>query len=216
MEWVAKKKIIAISFTSLIAISLSLVVVERTHESDSPSPAERNVLATCFNSRLSTIDTFSVSSNLPIACPEGSLSLGVGALEIETSTPISSVHPLLELRFQAARALAELDGVHLYITSGFRSKSRQAYLFEREVAIRGSESEAAKWVLPPQYSHHPQGLALDINYPGDPAGAHWLELHGYLVGLCRVYANEWWHFEGATHPGIPCPALAPNALVDIP
>jgi LAS superfamily LD-carboxypeptidase LdcB len=88
-------------------------------------------------------------------------------------------------------------------------------LFDREVVIRGSETEAAKLVLPPQFSHHPQGLAIDVNYPGDKLGAYWLERHGSRFGLCRVYANEWWHFEGVIAPGERCPALAPNALVDV-
>jgi hypothetical protein len=54
-------------------------------------------------------------------------------------------------------------------------------------------------------------LALDINYP---AGAAWLESNGARFGLCRVYGNEWWHFEGVIAPGQPCPAMAQNALVD--
>jgi hypothetical protein len=88
-------------------------------------------------------------------------------------------------------------------------------LFDREVAIRGSETEAAKWVLPPQFSHHPQGLAIDVNYPGVKAGAYWLETNGSRFGLCRVYDNEWWHFEGVIAPGERCPAMAANALIDL-
>ena len=64
-------------------------------------------------------------------------------------------------------------------------------------------------------SHHPQGLAIDVNYPGDKLGALWLEENGSRFGLCRVYANEWWHFEGVIAPGQACPPLAPNALVDL-
>jgi hypothetical protein len=70
-------------------------------------------------------------------------------------------------------------------------------------------------VLPPQFSHHPKGLAIDVNYPGDKAGTYWLETNGSRFGLCRVYANEWWHFEGVVAPGGICPALGANALVDI-
>ncbi len=33
-------------------------------------------------------------------------------------------------------------------------------------------AEAAKWVLPPQFSHHPQGLAIDVNYPDGSQPAH--------------------------------------------
>jgi hypothetical protein len=49
----------------------------------------------------------------------------------------------------------------------------------------------------------------------DPAGALWLERNGWRFGLCRVYANEWWHFEGVIAPGERCPALAPDARVDL-
>lgn len=128
---------------------------------------------------------------------------------------MSQVHPLLLTRFNTAAAFAKADDVKLFITSGFRSLNRQAFLFKREVEIRGSESEAAKWVLPPEYSHHPRGLAIDVNYPGDKLGALWLEKNGSRFGLCRVYANEWWHFEGVIAPGQVCPPLAPNALVDL-
>ena len=83
------------------------------------------------------------------------------------------------------------------------------------MAIRGSETEAAKWVLPAQSSNHPKGLAIDVNYPMDPAGAIWLERNGWRFGLCRVYANEWWHFEGVISPCERCPALAPDARVDL-
>jgi len=128
---------------------------------------------------------------------------------------VDEIHPLLLTRFTMAQSFARADGVELIITSGFRTLERQKNLFDREVEIRGNEREASKWVLPPQFSHHPQGLAIDVNYPGDQAGAYWLEKNGSRFGLCRVYANEWWHFEGVIAPGQRCPALAPNALVDI-
>jgi D-alanyl-D-alanine dipeptidase len=150
-------------------------------------------------------------------CPSDFTFLGDGAL-IESTTAdgvVDEIHPLLLARFTVAQSFARADGVELTITSGFRTLERQKMLFDREVEIRGSEREASKWVLPPQFSHHPQGLAFDANYPGDQPGAYWLERNGSRFGLCRVYANEWWHFEGVIAPGQRCPALAPNALVDI-
>ncbi|MFN9960374.1 MAG: D-alanyl-D-alanine carboxypeptidase family protein, partial [bacterium] len=59
----------------------------------------------------------------------------------------------------------------------------------------GSYTKAAKWVAPPEYSHHPLGLAIDVNYPNDQKSAKWLELNGYKFGLCRIFKNEWWHFD---------------------
>lgn len=101
------------------------------------------------------------------------------------------------------------------ITSGFRSYAVQAVLFEAAVKKYGSEEEAAKSVLPPDASHHPWGLALDINYPNDPLSAKWLEINGYKYGLCRIYKNEWWHFEGVAAPGRRCPAMRPDATWDL-
>lgn len=150
-------------------------------------------------------------------CPKDFISLGNSPLT-ESATATGStdeIHPLLTERFNTAAAFAKADGITLYITSGFRSLDRQEVLFAQAVEKYGNETEAAKWVLPPQYSHHPQGLAIDVNYPGDKPGALWLENNGSRFGLCRVYANEWWHFEGVIAPGQSCPPLASNALVDL-
>jgi zinc D-Ala-D-Ala carboxypeptidase len=167
---------------------------------------------TCFD-----VTIFLIHTSRRDECPQGLISLGSSGLT-ESLTAlglVEEIHPLLLLRLNTAAAFASLDGVSLSITSGFRSLERQAMLFQREVNARGSETEAAKWVLPPQSSNHPKGLAIDVNYPMDREGAKWLELHGWRFGLCRVYANEWWHFEGRTAPGEKCPRLAPDARVDL-
>jgi hypothetical protein len=150
-------------------------------------------------------------------CPPDFLSLGNQQLSesVSVSGIVEEIHPELQMRFNVAQLFAARDGVSLVITSGFRSLARQDKLYKREVEIRGSETEAAKWVLPAQASKHPKGLAIDVNYPMDPAGAMWLERNGWRFGLCRVYANEWWHFEGVIAPGGRCPALAPDARVDL-
>ena len=118
-------------------------------------------------------------------------------------------------RFLAAQSEAKKEGINLVITSGFRTAERQEYLFNRAIQKYGSAKEASKWVLPPDKSHHPDGIALDINYPGDPEDTKWLELNGYKYGLCRVYKNEWWHFEPVIAPGETCPPLVANALTKV-
>jgi LAS superfamily LD-carboxypeptidase LdcB len=118
-------------------------------------------------------------------------------------------------RFKAAQAAAKKDGQALYIASGFRTLARQKVLFANAVKKYGSEKEASKWVAPPLISHHPWGTALDINYPDEPVGAGWLEIHGSKFGLCRVFENEWWHFEPVIAPGWKCPALVPDATYSI-
>jgi len=64
-------------------------------------------------------------------------------------------------------------------------------------------------------SHHPWGVAIDVNYPDEPVGAGWLEVNGSTFGLCRVFDNEWWHFEPVIAPGWKCPALVPDATFSV-
>lgn len=163
----------------------------------------------CFDSVNISIST----SDIERGCTNGLISLGDSAIE-EPIGEVSQVNTLLLQRFEAAQAIGKSLGIRLQITSGFRSKERQAELFAQEVAKLGSETEASKWVLPPEFSRHPKGVALDVNYNFDPKSTKWLEKYGYIYGLCRVYENEWWHFEGNTTPGHVCPPLKINALQD--
>jgi hypothetical protein len=140
----------------------------------------------------------------------------LGATKI--SAPVNEASDLnihVKNRFLAAQSQARKEGIHLVITSGFRTAARQEYLFQRAIQKYGSEQEASKWVLPPDKSHHPDGIALDVNYPGNPADTKWLEVNGYKYGLCRVYKNEWWHFEPVIAPGEKCPPLVANALTKV-
>ena len=214
MRWVHKQ-----SFAFLLAVLLPLFIgvglaVDPAHD-NSVSPvvvAEELPSIICFDVESRITITLTESS-----CPPDWIFLGDSPItEITDATGVATeLHPLLATRFSVAQSFARADGVELSLTSGFRSLSRQQMLFDREVKIRGSESEASKWVLPPQFSHHPKGLALDVNYPDGRSEALWLERNGSRFGLCRVYANEWWHFEGVIAPGKACPELAPNALSDL-
>jgi hypothetical protein len=215
MRWVHKKSLlflVAVLIPALCGSIYFLSNLRTTKFQGSVTFIQPKPRIICFNS-----NELKTTMTLDLICPPTYTFLGDGPL-VESATAngvVSEIHPLLLTRFKTAAAFAKADGVRLFITSGFRTLDRQAFLFNREVEIRGSESEAAKWVLPPQYSHHPRGLAIDVNYPGDRLGALWLEENGSRFGLCRVYANEWWHFEGVIAPGQACPPLAPNALVDL-
>jgi D-alanyl-D-alanine carboxypeptidase len=143
-------------------------------------------------------------------CLDSERSLGANAITKPKQSP-TTLHPKVKLRFEVARRAALTEGVNLYIASGYRTVERQKFLFERAIKRYGSVSEATKWVLPPYLSNHPLGLAIDINYPDDPLGARWLEINGYRYGLCRVFDNEWWHFEASTPPGKSCPPRLKNA-----
>ena len=220
MVWVRKNPSFIYSLVALALITALLAVVKVSESSESSAKVVTQLdVGSSTRSSLSCFDTATVliETTTDLICPTGFVSLGRSALfQITDSASVTTeLHPMLLARFQAAYLAAKQEGVNLFITSGFRSLARQEVLFEKAVDKYGNESEAAKWVLPAPYSHHPQGLALDINYPGEPKGAEWLELNGFNFGLCRVYANEWWHFEGVIAPGQMCPPLAPNALVDL-
>lgn len=152
------------------------------------------------------------TSNVIDGCLKSEVSLGESPIVYSLTAP-KKLNKTLEYRFLAARAAAKKEGVSLKITSGYRSLDRQTFLFNRAIKRYGSYEAAAKWVLPPDISHHPLGLAMDVNYPNEPEAAHWLELNGYKFGLCRVFKNEWWHFEGNIAPGSKCPKMYANALV---
>jgi len=149
-------------------------------------------------------------SNVIKGCTEFEFSLGAGPIPASL-LPKSELDPTLNYRFLAAQAAAKKDGISLKIVSGYRSYSRQNYLFQQAIKKYGSYTKAAKWVAPPEYSRHPLGLAIDVNYPNDQKSAKWLELNGYKFGLCRIFKNEWWHFEPNIAPGWKCPKMLTDA-----
>ncbi len=120
----------------------------------------------------------------------------------------TGLDPVLQQRVDEAAAAAAAEGVELTITSGWRSAADQQLLVDEALARYGSAAEAHRWVLPPEISAHVRGLAIDV---GPTEGALWLGEHGAGLGLCRVYANEVWHFEPLVEPGGDCPELLPDS-----
>ena len=170
------------------------------------SHASDTIPLSCMNKK-----TFSLRvSNVIKGCEKTEVSLGAGAIPHSLVRP-TALDKQLVYRFKAAQAAAAQDGQRIYIVSGFRSLSRQKTLYNQAIRKYRSKEEANKWVAPPLVSHHPWGIAIDVNYPNEPVGAGWLEVHGSKFGLCRVFENEWWHFEPVIAPGWICPALVPDA-----
>ncbi|RJO68210.1 peptidase M15 [Nocardia panacis] len=116
--------------------------------------------------------------------------------------------PSLAMAYTLAEREAHAQGVPLSITSGYRTPEQQRWLWEDGIRTHGSPDEARRWVLPPEESTHVSGRAVDV---GPQGGAQWLEANGSRWGLCRMYGNEWWHFELATLPGAACPPVRPDA-----
>jgi hypothetical protein len=136
----------------------------------------------------------------------------LGQTEITEGTKRpTDLHPQVLARFLSAQAAAKAEGIAMTIDSGYRTLETQNYLFQRAIKEHKTPEEAIKWVLPGDLSRHPWGLALDVNLNHDKSGASWLEANGATYGLCRVYENEWWHFEPLIAPGGICPPLLPDA-----
>lgn len=101
---------------------------------------------------------------------------------------LAGLCPATRAAFETARTRALWrHGQLIGVTSGYRPAEHQARLY----------AEAVRWqdqptVLPPHESRHVAGTALDVR---PVEGARWLERHGALHQLYRVYDNEWWHFE---------------------
>ena len=119
---------------------------------------------------------------------------------------INGLSPTLKSRLKKAIAGAKADGITIRITSGRRSAAKQQRLLNDAIKRYGSYKAATRWVLPPKYSAHVQGKAVDI---GPTAAMQWLNRNGYRFGICRRYDNEPWHFEALVTPGTKCPPREP-------
>lgn len=67
-----------------------------------------------------------------------------------------------EQAFRAMTVAAKTQGISLMPISGFRTIAAQNELFQRQIARRGSETEAARASAPPGHSEHHTGYAIDI------------------------------------------------------
>lgn len=103
---------------------------------------------------------------------------------------------------QAMIAAARKDGISLWISSAYRSKSRQAQLLEQEIksheqkGLTSSEAavQAVRLVMPAGYSEHQTGLAIDFNgvqedfYSTDAYA--WLDKHAADYGFIERYPQD--------------------------
>lgn len=121
---------------------------------------------------------------------------------------IGFLEPALRHAVQQAAEAAGAEGVSLTVTSGWRSPEFQQRLLDDAVVAHGSLEAARRYVQTPQGSRHVTGRAVDI---GGIFAEVWLASNGARFGLCRIYANEPWHFELAAGPDGVCPPLLPDA-----
>ncbi len=110
--------------------------------------------------------------------------------------------------FKELQAAALLDGLNIYIASGFRSYDRQVTLYDNYVKRDGKE-KADTYSARPGYSEHQSGLTFDVNEVSDKfintPEANWLSENCYKYGFILRYPNgkqdvtgfkyEAWHFR---------------------
>ena len=110
--------------------------------------------------------------------------------------------------FYEMQAHAELDGIDLWIQSGYRSYDTQVSIYNNYVAMDGQEV-ADTYSSRPGHSEHQSGLAADINNPDESfngtEAAEWLKNNCYKYGFIvrfpegkedsTGYIYESWHLR---------------------
>ena len=146
----------------------------------------------------------------PLAGADGAVPEGTTVRD-DGVAGVANLDPALLRALRDAAADAAVDGVELFVNSGWRSPDYQRRLLRDAVSKYGSEGEAARWVASPDRSAHVSGDAVDLGF----AATAWLARHGAGYGLCQVYRNELWHFElrpAAVEQG--CPPMYPDPTHD--
>ena len=145
----------------------------------------------------------------PADAGDGSLPNGSQLTPFDVQhSAIARLDPALLRAIQSAATAAAADGLTMTITSGWRSPEFQQQLLDNAVRTYGSLAAARQYVQTPAMSKHVTGEAVDV---GGAGADEWLVANGSRFGLCRIYANEPWHFELATDAMGNCPPLLPNA-----
>jgi hypothetical protein len=93
------------------------------------------------------------------------------------------MRPDVALAFDRMDRAGRADGVHLTITSGYRSDAEQAVLWNRHPDPR--------WVARPGTSLHRYGTELDL---GPPSAYGWLARNAERFHFKKRYPWEPWHF----------------------
>ncbi|SBS72456.1 Peptidase M15B and M15C DD-carboxypeptidase VanY/endolysin [uncultured Mycobacterium sp.] len=144
-----------------------------------------------------------------VAAGDGSLADGQILTPFDVQNPaVGRLDPQLLTAIQQAATAASADGITMTITSGWRSPEFQQRLLDSAIAQYGSLAAAREYVQTPDASKHVIGQAVDV---GGVGADQWLIANGARFGLCRIYANEMWHFELAADAAGNCPPLLPDA-----
>jgi hypothetical protein len=98
------------------------------------------------------------------------------------------MRPDVALAFDRMERAAAADGVHLIVSSGFRSDAEQAVLF--------AQHPDPRWVARPGTSLHRLGTELDL---GPRTAYGWLAANAGRFGFLQRYSWEPWHYGLLLH-----------------
>ena len=180
-----------------------------TAQAVSPSPTPSSSTIAQYQLVCAPISTGIPTKTDLLSCRAGYLDLGRGPLLHGKERP-SALHPQLRNRFIAARTVARDLGYRMSIRSGWRSWDVQQAMYQRALTQYGNSKTASRWVLPPEKSMHVWGVAIDVHF-SSPEARNWFRWNSARFGLCRIYRNEWWHYEPTISPGGKCSPLLPHA-----
>lgn len=88
-------------------------------------------------------------------------------------------------RWASLVAAAAREGVELHLVSGFRSLDYQRGIFERKLAAGTALDDILQVNVPPGYSEHHTGRAVDITTPGLPPLTEAFESSDAFAWLAR-------------------------------
>ena len=110
--------------------------------------------------------------------------------------------------FIKMQAAADAAGVHLTVTSGFRTMAEQKHLY---YCYTSGSCNSGNLAALPGHSNHQNGLALDLST------SSWLTQHAARFGFVRTVPREPWHYEyHGKDPGGPCTRGASTATAASP
>jgi hypothetical protein len=141
-------------------------------------------------------------NNADLGPDDGYLETGEWVKLTDSVPAITNLDESLRTALAEAQAAAVEREIEFSFTAGWRSERYQAFLFDQAVAEYGSETEASRWVLPPDQSEHVHGKAVDV---ATADAMDWLTRFGAEFGLCQTYANESWHYEYIANANGVCP-----------
>jgi D-alanyl-D-alanine carboxypeptidase len=164
----------------------------------------------------------SATARTPVCLPSYQEAVDLVPVGLDVAGRPQRLHPEAAVAWREMLRSAKADGVVLLLVSGFRSVDQQRQIFERKLRAGQTLQAILAVNVPPGFSQHHTGTAVDLGTPGSTdlledfegtAAFRWLRAHAQDHGFWLTYtrgnssgvAFEPWHWaflEGA--PGQGC------------